>query len=172
MSPTGISDVEKYGGNICENMPVMTSVGMKMSSILWKSQPTIQDISQLFIIKNILNYSLRKRYDISQEENEILAEITEITLKYPKDLDKAIYYIFKYPFPTPVNPLEDLIKEKIPNMNIIFCYGIKDWMDSIGAKRLNKLDPEKYQFFTISRAGHTFPLDNPKEIADIILNKI
>ena len=172
LSPTGISDVEKYGGDICENMPFIKNFGTKMSSILWGPQLTLHDISQIFLVKNIVNYNLRKRFEISKEENDILGEITEITLKYPKDLDKAIYYIFKYPFPTPVNPLEDLIKEKIPNMNIIFCYGATDWMDSIGAKRLNKFDPEKYKFFIISNAGHKFPLDNPKEAADIILKEL
>ena len=172
MSPTGITDVEKYGGSICENMSVPMSIGMKSSSTLWKSKATVQDYSQKFLVKSIINYSLRKRYDICQEENEILGEITEITLQYPKDLDSAIYYIFKPPFPTPVVPLEDLIKEKIPDMNIIFCYGELDWMDNSGAKRLNKFDENKYKYFTIYNSGHTFPLDNPGEAGKIFLKEI
>ena len=172
MSPTGISDVQKYGGSICENMGFMMSLGMKASSPLWKFKPTIQDISQKFLIKNIINFSLRKRYNLSPEENEIMAEITEITLKYPKDLDAAIYFIFKYPFPTPVIPMEDIIKEKIPDMNIIFCYGENDWMDNSGAKRLNQFDKNKYKYFTVSKAGHTFPLDNPIEAAKILMEEL
>ena len=172
MSPTGITDVEKYGGSIFENMGFMMSLGMRASSPLWKFKTTIQDISQKLLIKNIINYSLRKRYCLSPEENEIMAEITEITLKYPKDLDTAIYFIFKYPFPTPVIPMEDIIKEKIPDMNIIFCYGENDWMDNSGAKRLNQFDKDKYKYFTVSKAGHTFPLDNPEEAAKILLNEL
>ena len=172
MSPTGISDVEKYGGSILENMSIPMSLSMRASSSLWKSKTTVQDYSQVFLVKNIINYSLKKRYDISKEENEILGEITEITLQYPKDLDIAIYFIFKHPFPTPVVPLEDLIKEKIPDMNIIFCYGETDWMDNSGAKRLNYLDKNKYKYFTIYNAGHTHPLDNPGENAKIILHEI
>ena len=172
MSPTGITDVEKYGGNILENMGIFLSLAMKTNSFLWKSKSTIQDYSQVFLIKNLINYSLRKRYCISEEENKILGEITEITFLYPKDLDEAIYYIFKPPFPTTVLPLEDLIKEKIPNINIIFCYGEKDWMDNSGAKRLNEFDRNKYKYFTIYNAGHTHPLDNPGESAKILLNEL
>ena len=172
MSPTGITDVQKYGGTIFENMNLLLSLAMRGASPLWKSKLTIQDISQIFLIKNMIHYSLRKRYDISQEENNILGEITEITLQYPKDLDEAIYYIFKHPFPTAVNPLEDIIKEKIPEINIIFCYGEKDWMDNSGAKRLNQFNNKKYKYFTIYNAGHTHPLDNPGENAKILLHEI
>jgi len=105
MSPTGISDIEKYGGTITENMSTFMSISMKSASPLWKSKTTVQDISQKFMIKSLINYSLRKRYDKCKEENDILGEITEITLKYPKDLDTAIYFIFKHPFPTPVLPI-------------------------------------------------------------------
>ena len=172
MSPTGISDVEKYGGNIFENMSIPLSLSMRASSSLWKKQTTVQDYSQVFFIKNIINYSLRNRYDISKEENEILGEITELTLQYPKDLDNAIYFIFKHPFPTAVTPLEDKIKEKIPDMKVIFCYGETDWMDNSGAKRLNYFDKKKYKYFTIYNAGHTHPLDNPGENAKILIHEI
>ena len=172
MSPTGISDIETYGGNIFENMSIPLSLSMRASSSLWKSKSTVQDYSQVFLVKNIINYSLRKRYDISKEENDILGEITELTLQYPKDLDSAIYFIFKHPFPTPVIPLEDLIKEKIPDMNIIFIYGENDWMDNAGAKRLNYFDKNKYKYFTIYNAGHTPPLDNPGENAKILLHEL
>ena len=171
MSPTGITDVEKYGGSIFENMGYAMSLSMRSISPLWKSKYTVQDISQKFFIKSLINYSLKKRYDICQEENDILGEITEITLQYPKDLDTAIYFIFKHPFPTPVVPLEDIIKEKIPDMNIIFCYGELDWMDNSGAKRLSIFDKNKYKYFTIYNAGHTFPLDNPGEVGKIFLNE-
>ena len=172
MSPTGITDVEKYGGNIMENMSLPMSLSMKSISNFWKNKPTIQDYSQTFLVENLINYTLRKRYYISQEENDILGEITKIALKYPKDLDTAIYYIFKHPFPTAVMPLEDKIKEKIGDMKFIFCYGEKDWMDNCGAKRLNSSDNNKYKYFTVYNAGHTFLLDNPGDVAKIIMNEL
>ena len=101
-----------FGGSIFENMSITMSLSMRASSRLWKSKSTVQDYSQMFLVKNIINYSLKKRYDISQEENDILGEITQITLQYPKDLDSSIYFIFKHPFPTAVVPLEDLFKKK------------------------------------------------------------
>ena len=172
LSPTGITDVEKYGGSILENMNMALSFGMRAASPLWNYKTTIQDYSQTFLIKSVINYTLRKRFDVCQEENDILGEITEIALQYPKDLDEAIYFIFKHPFPTAVVPLEDLIKEKIPQINIIFCHGETDWMDDSGPKRLNNFDGNKYKYFTIYNAGQTFPIDNPGEVAKIILHEL
>ena len=54
---------------------------------------------------------------------------------------------------------------KIP---IIFAFGEKDWIDRIGAYRLCKYDPEKYKVFTISKGGHSFAIQNPKELCAII----
>ena len=51
---------------------------------------------------------------------------------------------------------------------IIFAYGEKDWMDRIGAYRLCKYDPTKYKIFTISKGGHSFAIQNPKEECAII----
>jgi pimeloyl-ACP methyl ester carboxylesterase len=172
MSPAGITDVGKYGGSIFENMNLAMSIGMRGMSPLWKTKLTIQDISQTFLVKNVIDYRLKKRFDISVEENDIFRERAEIIFKYPKDLDTALYFIFKHPFPTAVVPLEDLIKEKIPDINIIFCYGELDWMDNSGAKRLNQYDKNKYKYFTIYNAGHNFPLDNPGEPAKILLHEI
>ena len=172
MSPAGITDVGKYGGSIFENMNLAMSIGMRGMSPLWKTKSTIQDISQTFLVKNVIDYRLKKRFDISVEENDIFRERAEIIFKYPKDLDTALYFIFKHPFPTAVVPLEDLIKEKIPDINIIFCYGELDWMDNSGAKRLNQYDKNKYKYFTIYNARHNFPLDNPGEPAKILLHEI
>ena len=54
---------------------------------------------------------------------------------------------------------------KIP---IIFAFGEKDWMDRVGAYRLSKFDPTKYKIFTISKGGHSFAYENPKELCSII----
>ena len=89
-------------------------------------------------------------------------------MKFPKDLDDCIYFIFKYPFPTPIIPLEELFLNKIPEKNIIFCYGENDWMDNFGAKRLNKINNKKYKYFTINKGTHTWPLENIEEGAKII----
>ena len=78
MSPAGITDVEKYGGTIFENMNLSRSLTMRGISPLFKSKYTLQDISQTFLIKNIINSQLKKRYDLFKEENDIMGEIIEI----------------------------------------------------------------------------------------------
>ena len=41
-------------------------------------------------------------------------------------------------------------------------------MDKIGAYRLQKFNPERYKVFTISKGGHNFVFQNPKELCSII----
>ena len=41
-------------------------------------------------------------------------------------------------------------------------------MDKIGAYRLSYYNNEKYKVFTIHNSGHSFAMENPKELADII----
>ena len=133
---------------------------------------TLQDISQAFLIKIIINSQLKERYDLSQEKNEIMGEIIEITYLLPKDLDTALYSIFKYPFPIHVVPLGHLIKEKITEMNIIFYYGEADWIDNSRAKSLNIFNKNKYKWFPINNAGNTFLLYHPGELAKILLHEL
>ena len=47
-------------------------------------------------------------------------------------------------------------------------YGEKDWMERVGIERLAKKYPERFDLFTVSKYGHTFPMENPSEVAEII----
>ena len=99
--------------------------------------------------------------------SEIIKKITIISLDYPRDLYRCAYYLFKSPPPAAFYPIERKImyQNKIP---IIFCFGENDWMDRVGAYRLSKYDPKKYKVFTISKGGHSFTYENPKELCQII----
>ena len=99
--------------------------------------------------------------------SEIIKKITIISLDYPRDLYRCAYYLFKAPPPAAFYPIERKImyQNKIP---IIFCFGENDWMDRVGAYRLSKYDPKKYKVFTISKGGHSFTYENPKELCQII----
>ena len=55
-------------------------------------------------------------------------------------------------------------------MKISACKEL-DWMYNSGAKILSIFDKNKYKYFTIYNAGHTFPLDNPGEVGKIFLNE-
>jgi pimeloyl-ACP methyl ester carboxylesterase len=166
-SPTGIGD-EKKGGDTNENLYVIQKLIFKGNFGLFHFKPTLREFYQKFLISNIIDKILSVKYEIPKEEGEYYAKIKGLGLKYPKDLDDCVYFIFKYPFPTPIIPLEELFLKKIPEKNIIFCYGEKDWMDTFGAKRLNKINEQKYKFFTIKNSGHTWPLENIEEGAKII----
>ena len=102
-----------------------------------------------------------------QKLSEIIKKITIISLDYPRDLYRCAYYLFKAPPPAAFYPIERKImyQNKIP---IIFCFGENDWMDRVGAYRLSKYDPQKYKVFTISKGGHSFTYENPKELCQII----
>ena len=167
MSPTGIGD-ESKGGNTNENLYFGQKLIFKGNFGLFYFQPTLQSFYQKFLINHIIDKILNLKYNIPKEESEYYAKIKGLSLKFPKDLDNCIYYIFKYPFPTPIIPLEELFLSKIPEKNIIFCYGEKDWMDNFGAKRLNKINNKKYKYFTINNGKHTWPIENIEEGAKII----
>ena len=99
--------------------------------------------------------------------SRLLSELTILTLDYPRDLYACAYYLFKPPPPAAYYPVEKILM----NMNripIIFAFGESDWMDRVGAYRLSKYDPEKYKVFTVSKGGHSFAAQNPKELCSII----
>ena len=64
-------------------------------------------------------------------------------------------------------PVEQKIRD-FNKLQCIICFGEHDWMDKIGAYRLQKFNPERYKVFTISKGGHSFAVENPKELCTII----
>ena len=98
---------------------------------------------------------------------EIIKKMTILSLDYPRDLYRCAYSLFSVPPPAAIFPVERKIMftNKIP---IIFCFGETDWMDRVGAYRLRQYDPNKYKVFTISKGGHSFTYENPKELCSII----
>ena len=96
-----------------------------------------------------------------------VSKLSILTLDYPKDLYRCAYYLFKPPPPAAFNPIEKqlMFSNKIP---IIFVFGEYDWMDRLGSYRLFKFDPSKYKIFTVSKGGHSFVNENPKELCSII----
>ena len=172
LAPTCVTDTAIGGGDIHETVWWPQKVGFNLIKSFWTYQPRLQDISQHVLFKHIFNKALRIRYAISENENELLGQITELTMKYPKDTDQCIYYIFKHPFPSAQFPLEKDLEEQLQDKRILFIYGEKDWMEKIGAVRLCNKQPHRCLMFTISKYGHTFPLENPQEVADVINNNL
>lgn len=110
---------------------------------------------------------LRIRYEVSDELNEVMAQLTELAMKYPNDLDDSLFYIFRQPFPCCKNPVEDKLLNN-SKLSFVICFGEKDWIDQVGSRRLAKTDSSRFKVYSISKFGHMFMLENPKELYDII----
>ena len=78
-------------------------------------------------------------------------------------------HIFLFKPPPPVSFFS--VETRLINLNkipIIFAFGQYDWMDKVGAYRLSKYDPNKYEVFTISKGVHSFSYENPTELCALI----
>jgi hypothetical protein len=91
-------------------------------------------------------------------------------LQYPKDLDTAIYYIFRNPIPTVKVPLEDRLFEEIKTFSVDIYFGEQDWMDQIGSVRLCQKDNQRFKMFMVSNSGHNFNLEQSEELAGYLLS--
>ena len=94
-------------------------------------------------------------------------ELTIISLDYPRDLYKCAYYMFTPNPPAAIYPVEQKIRD-FNKLQVIICFGEYDWMDKIGSYRLQKFNPDRYKVYTISKGGHSFSYENPKELCSII----
>ena len=168
MSPTGIGNPDK-GGYSGENLKFHQKLMFVANlGLIFYIQPTLQSISKKYILGRYVSNRESSKFNITKEENELIGKIRAMHFEYPTDLDTCVFYIYKYPIPTPIKPLEDLIVEKIPEKNIIFAFGEDDWMDKYGTERLHKKDENKYKYITIPKCGHRWPMEKAEEGAKII----
>ena len=186
LSPAGITDYNIPGTNFFQKSSFcFYCAQVCCPACVWPCRIRLQDIYHCCCCHNFI----KKHYGIMEvniDESEIkknddgtpfkvdynklcqlVSQLTIITLEYPKDLYRCAYYLFKPPPPAAHFPIE----KKLMSMNripIIFAFGEYDWMDRIGAYRLCKYDPSKYKVFTISKSGHSFTTQNPKEVCALI----
>ena len=108
------------------------------------------------------------KFEINKKKiSEILGKLAIISLEYPDDLNECAFYLFGVPPPAAYNPNERFIMS-LNKIETIFVFGKTDWMDKIGAFRLHQFNPDRYKFYTMSYGGHSFALENPKELSLII----
>ena len=98
--------------------------------------------------------------------SELLSKFVIMSLDY-LILDECAFYLFSIPPPAAYLPIEQRLMS-VNKIDIIFVYGKTDWMDKISAYRLNRFDHKKYKVFTTKYGGHSFALENPKELSFII----
>ena len=99
--------------------------------------------------------------------NYILGQLSKLTLDFPNDIYKCMYYIFTIPPPASINPAELQLLYNC-NLSCIFAYGENDWMDRTGAFRLCKKDRNRFKMFIIKNSGHSFAMENPRELINIL----
>lgn len=107
-----------------------------------------------------------KHYDIPQEITTWILKIQQVQIKYPKDLDDAVYYIFKTP-PGALIPAENDLLTKC-NFYCVFVFGEHDLMDRDGAIRLASISPNRFKIYEIAGRAHYFPIESPTEITHIM----
>ena len=168
LSPTGIGDPKK-GGSCTENLKLDQRFMFVYSlGLIFYLKPTSQNLSKKYLLSNSIKTGEDNKFQITKEENELIGKIRRMHFEYPPDVETCIYHIYRYPLPTPVIPLEDLIVEKIPEKTIIFIFGENDWMDKFGTVRLNKKDENKYKYYVIPNCGHRWPMEKVEEGSKII----
>ena len=186
LSPAGITDYRIPGTDFFQDSSVkFFCSAVCCTTLVWPCQLRVQKLYNCFIchdcIKkyygirylNLYKEEIKKNPDGSEFEvddiklKSALTELTTISLDYPKDLYKCAYYMFAPPPPAAILPVEQKIRD-FNKLQVIICFGQYDWMDKIGAYRLQKFNPERYKVFTVSNGGHSFALQNPKEVCSII----
>ena len=186
MSPAGITDWRLNNTNIHKEVGCLSGTMMSItSSCLWPFKPTMQNLYRCNCLKNyILNILGTYNYDFDEKNikknidgtnfiinkkriNEILKILVKIGLDYPDDIYQCVFYIFALPPPAAINPIENKLLNN-SKLNFIFAFGENDWMDKTGALRLEQKDSNRFKVFTISNSGHSFNLENPKEVQMIL----
>ena len=186
LSPAGITDYRIPGTDFFrDSTSKFFCSSVIFPTCVWPCQLRVQSLYNCFLCHNtVKNHYGIKELNIIKEEikrnpdgsefevdyaklKSAIAELTVISLDYPRDLYKCAYYMFGPNPPAALIPVEQKIRD-FNKLQCIICFGEKDFMDRIGAYRLQKHNPELYKVFTISKSGHSFAYQNPKELCAII----
>ena len=186
LSPAGITDYRIPGTPVNNHRSLsMQCVSIFCPTVFWPCRIRVQSLYRCCICHNcIRNYYKTYYFDFDETEIKknpdgsdfkidkekislILGKLSILSLDYPDDLYGCAFYLFGIPPPAAFLPIELTLMAK-NNFQIIFVFGENDWMERIGAYRLCNFDPNKYKFFTVKNAGHSFAMENPKELCAII----
>ncbi len=185
LSSAGITDYRIRGTNMHKEAGLCFGCLLSFIACCWACKPRIQCCYKCICFKNLIksfmeSYSItidqtyiKKNEDGSpfivniQKVNEILGKLSKLTLDFPDDIYKCIYYLFTLPPPASVNPVE-LKMLNNSKLSCIFVYGENDWMDRTGAFRLCQQDRERFKLYIVTNAGHSFAMENPKGLENIL----
>ena len=185
LSPVGITDY-RIPGTVMDKDTSLSKCCLPVCcpTLLWPCQARVQNFYRCCLFHNVIKKYYGK-YEINIDDNEIkknpdgsnfkvdknrllsaLRELTILSLEYPDDLNNCVYYLFRVPPPAAYFPIERNLME-YNKIEIIFVFGEKDWMERHGVYRLCRDKPNLYKIFTV-KTSHSFALENPKELCEII----
>ena len=185
LSAAGITDYHIEGTDIHKEAGNCFGCIMSFLGFCWACKPRIQCCYKWCcckkLIKSFMEYYsitidiefIKKNKDGSNfvinidRINYILGQLSKLTLDFPDDIYQCMYYIFTVPPPASINPAElPLLYES--QLSCIFAYGENDWMDRTGAFRLCQHDRNRFKLFIVKNAGHSFAMENPRDLIYIL----
>ena len=185
LSPAGITDYHIKGTNIHEEAGRLFGCILSFLGCCWACKPRIQCCYKCICCKNFIK-TFMETYSITIDQkyiknnkdgtpfivdvkkvNYVLGQLSKLTLDFPDDIYKCMYYLFTLPPPASVNPVELQILNN-SNLNCVFVYGEKDWMDRTGAFRLCQYDRKRFKLYIVENGGHSFAMENPRELINIL----
>ena len=185
LSAAGITDYHIKGTDIHKEAGKCFGCMMSCLGFCWACKPRIQCCYKCCCCKKLIT-SFMETYSITIDTefikknkdgsnfiinidriNYLLGQLSKLTLDFPNDIYKCMYYIFTIPPPASINPAELQLLYNC-NLSCIFAYGENDWMDRTGAFRLCKKDRNRFKMFIIKNSGHSFAMENPRELINIL----
>ena len=185
LSAAGITDYHIKGTDIHKEAGTCFGCIMSFLGFCWACKPRLQCCYKWCCCKKLIasfmeTYSItidtefiKKNKDGSNfiinidRINYLLGQLSKLTLDFPNDIYKCMYYIFTIPPPASINPAELQLLNNC-KLSCIFAYGEKDWMDRTGAFRLCQRDNNRFKMFIIKNSGHSFAMENPRELINIL----
>ena len=185
LSAAGITDYHIKGTDIHKEAGSLFGCMLSFFGFCWACKPRLQCCYKWCCCKKLIKsfmetYSvtidkeyIKKNKDGTNFElnidriNYLLGQLSKLTLDFPDDIYKCMYYIFTPPPPASVNPVElQLLYDS--KLSCIFVYGENDWMDRTGAFRLCQRDRNRFKLYIIRNSGHSFAMENPRELINIL----
>ena len=171
MSPAGISSVDEMNfEDYMKSSGFMQRQFLKLASKLWHKKCTPNKLydKHKYLGRFVLKMYVKKRWAAKKEEAKPLQKYFNNILAMPASSEAALHLLLKLPKAGGIIPMEELIKNYLSKINVVFIYGDKDWMDSSGALRLSE-ELQNVAFYQIKDSGHHTNMDQPKEVCKIIL---
>ncbi|RZK02217.1 MAG: alpha/beta fold hydrolase, partial [Flavobacterium sp.] len=124
-----------------------------------------------FLANFMIRSDMHRKFGEKGKESEfaeLLYKFVTRMLRMGSGSDRAVYYLLKSPKAYAHIPLEDLIMEhlKIP----VRCYyGDRDWMDPVGAFRVQEAEICDFKVKIIENSGHNISMNNPSMLCQEML---